>query len=133
MTSFDCRWHNTFFGLAPVHLPRKTPWLVTCLISVFYQADMNCHIFTKYLCIDMQGNMSYKYCIVMGFYSRESIGFWPAPKLWCTLQLSLQGGLCLQLDQHLEQFCSGWLRYQTFSTEFTGYIILQRGLIFLSS
>lgn len=122
-----------FCGLAPVHLPRKTSWLVTCLISVFYQADMNCHIFTEYLCIDMQGNMSYKYCIVMGFYSRESIGFWPAPKLWCTLQLSLQGGLCLQLDQHLEQFCSGWLRYQTFSTEFTGYTILQRGLIFLSS
>jgi hypothetical protein len=99
-----------FCGLAPVHLPRKTSWLVTCLISVFYQADMNCHIFTEYLCIDMQGNMSYKYCIVMGFYSRESIGFWPAPKLWCTSQLSLQGGLCLQLDQHLEQFCSGWLR-----------------------
>jgi hypothetical protein len=68
-----------FCGLAPVHLPRKTSWLVTCLISVFYQADMNCHIFTEYLCIDMQGNMSYKYCIVMGFYSRESIGFWPAP------------------------------------------------------
>jgi hypothetical protein len=110
MTSFDCRWHNMFCGLAPVHLPRKTSWLVTCLISVFYQADMNCHIFTEYLCIDMQGNMSYKYCIVMGFYSRESIGFWPAPKLWCTSQLSLQGGLCLQLDQHLEQFCSGWLR-----------------------
>lgn len=115
-----------FCGLVPVHLPRKTSWLVTCLISVFYQADMNCHIFTEYLCIDMQGNMSYKYCIVMGFYSRESIGFWPAPKLWCTSQLSLQGGLCLQLDQHLEQFCSGWLRYQTFSTEFTGYTILQR-------
>jgi hypothetical protein len=109
MTSFDCRWHNMFFGLAPVHPPRKTSWLVTRLISVFYQADMNCHIFTEYLCIDMQGNMSYKYCIVMGFCSRESIGFWPAPKLWCTSQLSLQGGLCLQLDQHLEQFCSGWL------------------------
>ncbi len=35
MTSFDCRWHNMFCGLAPVHLPQKTSWLVTCLISVF--------------------------------------------------------------------------------------------------
>jgi hypothetical protein len=91
MTSFDCRWHNMFFGLAPVHPPRKTSWLVTRLISVFYQADMNCHIFTEYLCIDMQGNMSYKYCIVMGFYSRESIGFWPAPKLWCTCNYPFRG------------------------------------------
>jgi hypothetical protein len=37
------------------HLPRKTSWLVTCLISVLYQADTNCHIFTEYVCIDMQG------------------------------------------------------------------------------